>query len=404
MKCPKCGAELDDYSRSCNVCGLRITADVLRGKAYQGNRNPNAMRNAPAGVSNQYSSGQQNYSNPQTSRSKKGMVLPVVIGLIGFLIISGAVGVAISIVISRPNSTANGIESVNSIKTKAVSNNISFPDTQSQVNNNTGNNISFAETQSQFNNNTGNTSVVTINNQVLCDSNGVKITSTGLKDSWMGTDLELLIENNSSKGVTVQARKASVNGFMVGTSMSANVAKGKKANDGLTFLTKGLKESGIEKIAVIEVSFLVLDTDTLDTIFQTDIIRINTSIAENYSQKYDDSGTVLVNSNGVKIISKGLSSDDSFWGPSLLLYIENSSNKDITVQVRDVSINGYMSTSIMSEDVVAGKKSICGVQFLKSDLDKNGISKVKDVELYFSVFEEQTWDDIFNSDIVKIAF
>ena len=30
MKCPKCGARLDDYARVCNSCGLEITVEVLR--------------------------------------------------------------------------------------------------------------------------------------------------------------------------------------------------------------------------------------------------------------------------------------------------------------------------------------------------------------------------------------
>ena len=30
MKCPKCGAKLDDYARVCNSCGLAITVEVLR--------------------------------------------------------------------------------------------------------------------------------------------------------------------------------------------------------------------------------------------------------------------------------------------------------------------------------------------------------------------------------------
>ncbi|MBR4754476.1 MAG: zinc-ribbon domain-containing protein [Lachnospiraceae bacterium] len=30
MKCPKCGAKLDDYARVCNSCGLEITVEVLR--------------------------------------------------------------------------------------------------------------------------------------------------------------------------------------------------------------------------------------------------------------------------------------------------------------------------------------------------------------------------------------
>ena len=86
---------------------------------------------------------------------------------------------------------------------------------------------------------------VTIEETVLLDENGIKITAIGLEDGWFGTDLKLLIENNGDKNVTVQARNSSVNGFMVDTMMSEDVVAGKKANTTLTFSTGGLKEANI---------------------------------------------------------------------------------------------------------------------------------------------------------------
>lgn len=86
---------------------------------------------------------------------------------------------------------------------------------------------------------------VTVEEQVLYDENDIKITATGLEDSMLGTELKLLIENNSSKSITVQAGNANVNGYMVPTMMSADVASGKKANNSLTFETSGLKDCGI---------------------------------------------------------------------------------------------------------------------------------------------------------------
>ncbi len=247
-------------------------------------------------------------------------------------------------------------------------------------------------------------SVVTIEEQVLFDANDIKITVTGMEDSWAGTKLTLLIENNSAKGITVQARNANVNGYMVDTMMSADVAAGKKSNDGLTFQTSGLKECGIEDIATMEFYFHIFDSETWDEIVDTDVIKIDTSIADGYVQNYDDSGEVLVDTNGVKIVGKGLSSDSSFFGPGVILYIENNSDQDITIQVRDVSVNGFMVDTSMSEDVVAGKKAISAVTFFKSSLEDNGITDITDVELFFHIFDLKSWDTIFDSDVITIKF
>ena len=113
---------------------------------------------------------------------------------------------------------------------------------------------------------------------------------------------------------------------------------------------------------------------------------------------------MLVDADGVKIVGKGLSADGSFWGPGVILYIENNTEKDITVQVRDVSVNGFMVESSMSEDVVAGKKALSAVQFFSSDLESNSITDITDVELYFHIFELSTMDTVFDSDVINIQF
>ncbi len=247
---------------------------------------------------------------------------------------------------------------------------------------------------------------VTVAEQVLYDANNVKITATGLSedDSWLGTSLTLLIENNSDQSLTIQARDANVNGYMVDTSMSANVAAGMKANDSLVFQTSGLEECGIEQIASMEFSFTMLNSDTFETVFDSDVITVNTSIAEGYTQTYDDSGTVLLDANGIKIVGKGLSTDDSFWGPGVILYIENNSDQNITVQTRDTSINGFMVTSTISESVLVGKKAITAVQFYDSDLESNGITDITSVNLSFHIFNSASWDAILDSDPITITF
>ncbi|MDD6638009.1 MAG: hypothetical protein PUE81_04450 [Lachnospiraceae bacterium] len=248
------------------------------------------------------------------------------------------------------------------------------------------------------------TTEIAIEEQVLYDENDIKITATGLEDSWLGTELQVLIENNSSQSITIQARNANVNGYMVPTVMSADVAAGKKANDSLTFETSGLKECGIDNIATMEFLFHIFDSESWDEIVDTDVITVETSIAESYTQTYDDSGEVLVDTDGIKIVGKGLSDEDSFWGPGVILYIENNSDQNVTIQVRDVSVNGFMVDSSMSEDVVAGKKAMSAVQFFSTDLEENSIDDITDVELYFHIFNLESWDTIFDSDVISISF
>lgn len=245
---------------------------------------------------------------------------------------------------------------------------------------------------------------VTVDETVLLEQDGIKITATGMDDGLFGTELKLLIENDSSTNLTFQARNASVNGYMVDTMMSEDVAAGKKSNTSLTFSTSGLKDCGIDTIANMEFSFHIFTTDDWDDFLDSDIISLDTSAAGSYTQNYDDSGEVFYDKDGIKIIGKGLSSNDSFFGPGLIVYIENNSSKNFTVQVRDTSVNGFMIDTSMSEDVIVGKKAITAVTFFSSSLEENGITDITSIETSFHVFDMESWDTIVDTDPITINF
>lgn len=248
------------------------------------------------------------------------------------------------------------------------------------------------------------TEKVTIEKTILVDQNDIVITATELGKSLWGPELKLLIENNSDTNLVFQVRNASVNGFMANTMMSQDVAAGKKSNTEITFTSKGLKECGIDTFANIEFSFHVFTEDGWDTYFDTDIIKIETSAASTYQNTIDDSGEVLYNDNGLKIVSKGLSSSSSVFGPGLMIYIENNTDKDYTIQTRNTSINGFMIDTIMSEKVVSGKKAITAITFLNSSLEDNEISDITSIETSFHIFNDNDWLDSIDTDVITINF
>lgn len=243
----------------------------------------------------------------------------------------------------------------------------------------------------------------TISEAVLVDEAGVKITAKSLDlDNLFGPELKLLIENNSGKDLTFQCRDVSVNGYMISDMMSVDVVNGKKANDGVTFMSSDLEECGITEIADIELSFYVFDADWEDYL-ETDLIQIKTSIADTYNYTFDDSGEVAYNADGIKIVVKGLK-EDSILGPSIVVFVENTSGKSVTVQTRDVSINGFMVDPMFSTDVIVGKRAIDGITFLTNELEDNEITKIESTELSFHIFDSESWDTIADTDTVTINF
>ena len=110
----------------------------------------------------------------------------------------------------------------------------------------------------------------------------------------------------------------------------------------------------------------------------------------------------MFNENGVEIVVKGLS--EELMGPCVVVYIRNASQKDICVQTRDVSINGFMVDAIFSSEVAVGKHAVDTITFLSSELEENGISTIEDIELFFHIFDNDTWMTIVDSDVIKLTF
>lgn len=266
--------------------------------------------------------------------------------------------------------------------------------------------VSSSNTEvSENSNDTNSETGATIEETVLMDEGGVKITAKSLStDEFFGAELNVLIENNSGKDLTIQCRNASVNGYMVETMMSVDIVNGKKANDTLTFIDSDLDACGIADIADMEFSFHMFTTDGWETYLDTAPIQLKTSIAETYEYKFDDSGNIAYDADGIKIIIKGLAEDSSIFGPNIVVYIENNTDKAFTVQSRDVSVNGFMMKTVFSCDVMPGKKAIDTITFWSSDLEKNEISAIENAELSFHIFATESWADIVDTDVVSINF
>ncbi len=246
---------------------------------------------------------------------------------------------------------------------------------------------------------------ISIKETVLVDEGGVKITAKSLSvDEIFGAELKLLIENNSGKDLTIQCRNASVNGYMVETMMSVDIVNGKKANDAITFMASDFEACGITSIADMEFSFHMFTTADWETYLDTAQIQLKTSIADTYEYTFDNSGEVAYDVDGIKVVIKGLAEDASIWGPSVVVYIENNTDKAFTVQTRDVSINGFMVDAMFSCNVMPGKKAVDTISFMETELEENEITSIEDIELSFHIFDFESWDTIVDTDVVSMTF
>ncbi len=243
-----------------------------------------------------------------------------------------------------------------------------------------------------------------ITETVIYDENDIVVTAKSLKNEGLfGPELELFIENNSNENMTVQARDVSVNGIMIDTMFSGDVGAGKQSNESMTFLGSDISVAQITTFSEIEFVLHIFKTDEWSDSFDSERITIKTDQSD-HIQKIDDAGIVAYDEDGIRIVAKKLESENSFWGADLYLFIENNSKKDLIIQVRNVSINGLMVDPIFSSEVLSQKKAYDSITFFESELTKNNITDIHEIELSFSFINADTWEDSKQTKPITVKF
>lgn len=246
------------------------------------------------------------------------------------------------------------------------------------------------------------TSDITIDEQVLFEQDGLKVTATEyVTDSVFGDGIKLLIENNGSTDVGLGCNALIVNDYMISDLFSSTVAAGKKDYETLSLSSSGLKAAGIENVGQIELYFHTFDADSYMTISDIDCVTIKTSAYDIMDSTPNDSGQELYNADGIRIVGKYVD-ENSFWGAAVLLYIENNSGKNKVIQCDDMSINGFMVTPYFSSTVYDGKKAIDDITLMSTELEENNITSVDDIELKFRIMNDD-FSNSYESDLITFS-
>lgn len=243
----------------------------------------------------------------------------------------------------------------------------------------------------------------TIEEAVVYNDKGIVITAKEYtRDDFWGSDgIKFLVENNTEQNITVGTTAVIVNGYMITDLFVAEVAAGKKTNETMNLSTSQLNAAGITVVGEVEIYFHIYDSDSWDKIVDPDCISIKTSEYDSMDTEADASGNVLYDADGIKIVGKYVN-EDSFWGKSIVLYIENNTERNVVIHAEDFSVNGFTMTCYFSSTVYAGKKAIDEITLMSSELEENDIKSVDEVSLKFKIMTED-YDTIAKTDEITFA-
>ena len=254
----------------------------------------------------------------------------------------------------------------------------------------------------------------TIEETVLLDQDGLRITATGLSYSSYAADIELLIENESAEDYEIISESLgyscnAINDCMVTDGyMLCEVNAGMKAKETISFSYDEMLLSGITEIGSIELGFDVSGSG--GTEYKTGPLELTTSAGEstsNYKEIITNdalqksfgikleafSDETLYDEQGIRAASVGLI-ENSEGENNVLLELVNETENEVYAVIKEVGINGLkVYSGIWSSDLInSGKRCVVDLDLSRivSDaaLESCGIDRIGSVQLKMELTDE----------------
>lgn len=125
------------------------------------------------------------------------------------------------------------------------------------------------------------------------------------------------------------------------------------------------------------------DAESNDEVVETEAVIDDITIEEQ----------VLVDRNNI-VITATEYVVDNIWGDGIKINIQNNSSDNIMVGCDALIVNNYMINDLFASDVAAGMQANETVYLSTSELEAAGITNVGEVEIYFHVFNNDTYEMI----------
>lgn len=220
---------------------------------------------------------------------------------------------------------------------------------------------------------------VSIDECVLYEGNDVIITVKGIEQSGSDYEVKLLIENNSALNLGFNAHAYGVNGIMTRNNiydMDCDVAAGKKTNTSFKIESSFLNEYDISEIRFIDILFWAYDNDKMFKEFDTDQLRIYTSLYDNS----DDipSGDTIYSDDNIRV--DFVSSE----GNDYTFLIVNNTITYMDFDFAEISINDYTVSDIdydlYDESLLSSNAIFCTIKVSDEFMQENDIETVEKIE------------------------
>ncbi len=242
---------------------------------------------------------------------------------------------------------------------------------------------------------------ITLDETVIIDENDIKVTITGLKEGWLGTDLAVTIENNAEANIALSTDDCVINGITIGSFGYISAPAGETTEGTITIYNTELELAGIDTIATISCpNATIVDDDSFDTLCQAPF-DLTTSVGADFEQTIDQSGDVIFEGEGITVSTKFVEDDTD--GAGVYLLVQNETGMDIIVEGMDITVNSTDVSAWLYDTVYADTVRFCDLGLFTSDLEDKGIEAVEQVAFSLRFYGEDSYDSITETEIITVT-
>lgn len=133
---------------------------------------------------------------------------------------------------------------------------------------------------------------------------------------------------------------------------------------------------------------------------EAQIAELEAELRELKGETGAEEGSVLYEDDEVIITYDGIG--ERTMGYEVKLVVENISDQKLTVQAREMSVNGFMVDPMCSIEVAPGKKAKDGIGVIGEDAEDNPMEEVESIETKFCIYRGDGFMDSYTTDSVVI--
>lgn len=238
---------------------------------------------------------------------------------------------------------------------------------------------------------------------VLYDDGQVLVVADWEQGREFENPIALWMRNDSGMELSAMAESIYVNGYrMEYASFYCQAESGEIARGELWLDEEELQHCGIAGVQQILLDVLLVDRENYDLYGEAGIKAMECAAPLGFEQPIDDSGQVLYDREGVRVIFREIvgSACEDAW---LELYIENSTAHVLDINFASVSVNDIQAEVYLFCRLEPGTRAVTSAALWNlPDIGLDAVAQIEELELTLELVRDDDWDALETTGSLKV--